>query len=113
MRLWLPHHPDEGVEEALPPSFFHAPRLFPEDVNEAALDQQTLARESRKSVVPGSNTQPGTSDKDDRQVRPSSNRRRSRSPSPGPSGSGTCHISTTREGHTSRSRKREELLPGG
>ena len=66
-----------------------------------------MARNSRKSVVPGSSTRLGASDKDDRHIRPSSTRRRSRSPSPGPSGSGNCHISMTREGRASRSRKRE------
>ena len=67
-------NPNQGVEEALPFSFFHASSSFPDDVNEASPDQQILAGDSMKKNVPGSNTQPGNSDKDDRQVNPSSDR---------------------------------------
>ena len=62
----LEHPQDEGVEEVLPPSFFHAPRSFHEDVSDAALDQPILARDSRKSAVPGSSTRPGAGDNDER-----------------------------------------------
>ena len=59
-------------EELLPTSFFHASRTFPEDDSEASPDQQNLAGDSMTKRLPGTNTQPGSSGRDERQNIPSS-----------------------------------------
>ena len=100
------HNPVSDAEKHLPTSFFHASRTFPEDDSQASPDQQNLAGDSMMKRLPGNNTQPGSSGRDERKNIPSSTRRRSRSPSPGLSRSGSRHSSMRQEERSSRSRKR-------